>query len=416
MSIHIANERLINGLLKGFHGSIAPDKLRILLSQDVEIVAPLERATFNDLWPAIWALAAVLERQLYGRVFIRCGLSGPLAAPSPLGSRCQFVSVPQHVSLSLCIGINTSAHDAIVGDACQQAIAVGSVFGDDRDPPKSIECFVLAGYLGFAAIARFVDIPEHKADFATATLKLPFDARQLDRTLKALEGVTCVGLGQLGQAYLALLFFLYGGRLSGRRLAVIDDDIFEKENGHTQLLLSDRGDWRGKHKVPYIASVVSQWDADVFPVPEKIGWTWRRGSAHPALALLGLHDLEGRRMACAAGFERLIESGVGTDLLKPRVSWHSLPGDRLIGQRLFPEAFQVETKADEIDTAWAGDLKNTPGGCGWVEFKGISATAPCLGVAAVAFALSELGRTAEVISGSALLWSQCIPSYRETFD
>jgi hypothetical protein len=44
---------------------------------------------------------------------------------------------------------------------------------------------------------------------------------------------------------------------------------------------------------------------------------------------------------------------------------------------------------------------------------GIAATAPCLGAAAAAFALAELGGTLhQTISGSALLWSQCIPLYR----
>ncbi len=99
--------------------------------------------------------------------------------------------------------------------------------------------------------------------------------------------------------------------------------------------------------------------------------------------------------------------------MKPRITWHSLPGDRLTGQRLFPEGATTMQK-DGIQAQWAEELRATPGACGWVEFLGISSTAPCLGTAAAAFALAELGSRDEVASGAALLWSQCLPIMRET--
>ncbi len=233
-------------------------------------------------------------------------------------------------------------------------------------------------------------------------------------TLRRLEGFTSIGLGQLGQAKLALLFFLLRGKMRGRRVALIDDDRFQKENGRTQLLLAEEADWVGQDKVTYIGARIAAWGADVVPVYEKINWIWRRGTAHPPLALLGLHDLEARRMACAAGFERIIESGVGTNLLQPRISWHALSGDRALGRRLFADELRAIDRREAFSGTWVEDLKNTPGGCGWVEFMGVSATAPCLGTAAAAFALAELGGPLQPVSGSALLWSQCIAPYRET--
>jgi hypothetical protein len=411
----IATERLVNGLLKGFGGKLSPAQLRQLLTQDVEIVAPPARAQVSDLWPAIWALAAVLERQLCGNVLIRCGLDNPLPAPSRLGPRCHFVRDHHPSALVFGLGVPEPQADpnVIVGDARARLISVGSLPDHDAEAPTPLECFVLAGLLGFTAIARLVGIPENREEYARPELHLPFDGERLMSTIAKLDGFTCVGLGQVGQAYLALLYFLYRGSLHGRRLALIDDDAFQIENGRTQLLLSAGDEWLGKAKVPYIASVVGRWGADVQQAREKITWTWRRGASLPALALLGLHDLEARRMASGAGFERLIESGVGTDLLRPRVSWHSFSGDPAIGRRLFPEASQGPSVGGDIKGEWVEELKATPGSCGWVQFLGVSATAPCLGTAAAAFALAELGNGAAAISGASLLWSQCLPILRQ---
>ncbi len=410
--MNIAHERLVNGLLKGF-GNVRPEDVKAWLSQDIEIVAPRSRATSADLWPAIWALAAVLERELYGRVYIRCGLGSPLPAPSALGPRCHFVEERREVALSISLGVQAGLTPSLVGDACDGAIAIGRVFEARPKPPTAIECFALAGFLGFAVIARFTGIPEYRADFTTSTLKLDYDSRMLAKALKELDGFTCIGMGQVGQATLALLFFLYGGRLAGRRVALIDDDGFQSENGRTQLLLADGGAWCGQDKVSYVAPLIAAWGVNVEPLREKIHWTWRRGSVHPPLALLGLHDLEARRMACAAGFERIIESGVGTNLVQPRISWHALPGDAALGKRLFAEEPRSGAQRADFNGGWVDDLKSTPGSCGWVEFMGISATAPCLGAAAAAFALAELGSAAQIASGSAMLWSQCIAPYRE---
>jgi hypothetical protein len=318
------------------------------------------------------------------------------------------------VSLSIHVGLPAVNEDSnkITGDARAGAIASGSVFDVNLAPPTPIECFVLAGFLGYATIAHLVGVPDSGKEYALPTLQLPSDYAHLAKALDETDGYTCIGLGQIGQAYLALLYFLCGGALAGRRIALIDDDKFQSENGRTQLLLEEGGDWLRKDKVSYIERILGGWGADVLAVPNKIDWTWRRGSDHPPLALLGLHDLEGRRIASAAGFERLIEAGVGTNLLKPRITWHTLPGDSDIGRRLFRERAR-QMQDDDIQAAWADELRSTPGKCGWVQFLGVSSTAPCLGTAAAAFALAELGTRVDVVSGAALLWSQCLPISRE---
>ena len=57
--------RVINGLLKA-GAAKNPGHASNILAQDVEIVVAPDRSTEDDLWPAIWALAAGLARQISG--------------------------------------------------------------------------------------------------------------------------------------------------------------------------------------------------------------------------------------------------------------------------------------------------------------------------------------------------------------
>lgn len=408
----ITENRVINGLLKGFGESTSPEELKELLTQDIEIVAPTHRATEHDLWPAIWTLASVLERQMFGQVYIRCGLKEQLHAPISLGTRCKFVDDAQSVAISIRLGDSTisQAVNIIYGDARLKKISVDEVLSDSHAVPSPIECFLLAGYLGFYALAKITGIPEYRLDLADKILALNYDYQLLKNKIKKTQGYTCIGLGQLGQAYLSLLYFLYRGDFSGREILLIDKDIFEEENGRTQIMLPENGNWLNINKVDYINEIVNTWGANTTPNKKEIMWGWNKSENDPDIALVGLDNFETRRMVCAAGFEHIIESGVGTNMLQPRISWHSIPGDAKLGSKLFPDiVLQIK---ENISKKLVTDLKKTPGECGLVIFKNISATAPCLGIAASAYALSELGSN-KFTMGNACLWSPLLPFLRE---
>ena len=76
--------RIINGLLKADIGILSPEDVQARLSADVLVVCPPERSSRRDLWPCIWLLASVLQRQFTGRVLLDVGLSDELPAPIPL--------------------------------------------------------------------------------------------------------------------------------------------------------------------------------------------------------------------------------------------------------------------------------------------------------------------------------------------
>lgn len=410
----LEHERLMNGLLKGFDGRVEPEALRQLLSQDIEIVCPEARARERDLWPAIWALAAVLERQTYGRVFVRCGLDRALPSPAPLGSSVVFVRAPQRASVAFCLGsqVPCLADHQVIADARSSRVSVGQLFETSDDLPSPIEAFALAGLLGFAAIAQLVGIPPYRRDLAAPVLRMHANAANLAQALDESTGFSCLGLGQLGQAYLALLWFLYRGDVGGRRLFLVDPKRFTSENGRTQVLLAAGASWHSELKADYLLELTSSWNVDAQRSIARLDWGWLRPDNAPRIALLGFDKFDPRRVACHAGFDLLVESGVGTDLLQPRFSWHKVSGDTKLGSALFPRDDNRQPQVTLAGT-FVDRLKTTPGECGWVRFKEIDATAPCLGVAAAAFALSELCSSEKIISGRGLLWSQCLPAIRE---
>jgi hypothetical protein len=406
--VELAQDRILNGLLKGFEGSISPEQANALLTRDVVVHVPCERVGMDDLGPAIWALASVLERQFRGRVYLDIGSAAFPQGPVPLGPRCKLGPCEDVDAISIGLG-NVPSKVPLQGDARLHRIGITPL---DGARPSPIECFAIAGYLGYSAIALALDIPSNREWAGTSSIEIAYSQDDLTSALRAADGFTLIGLGQVGQAFLALLWFLYGGDFGRRALALIDPQQFEDTNQRTQILLSEGGSWEGAYKATYVGEVAQRWNASPRAVEGGIGWGWQRGS-FPGIALVGPHDFEVRRMACKAGFTRIVECGVGTDLLAPRVSWHAISGGSTArAAALFPDS---EVGRPTLNTApWIAELKKTPGECGWVQFLGVSSTAPCLGIAAVAYAMAEIASSEHVIRGSSLLWSQLLPRFRES--
>lgn len=399
--------RIVNGILKeGITDE--PEEAARRLACDVEIAVDRERATRDDLWPCLWTLAAVLERQFAGTVFINCGRADPLPGPVPLGARCVFARGPTPAVLKIGVGIEVPG-SPIWGDARGASIGY-SALASSCNPAHPIAGFALAGYLGFAALAAAVGVPPHRVEWTTTSIHLPFDPTK-HRTLP--RDLTVIGLGQLGQAYLALLYFLTAGK-ECPRLLLIDRDNFGLENRSTQLLLDESEGWCGVPKARHLERLLRDLGWDATGEVRELGWGWKKEAQRPAIAMLGLDNFEARRIAIAAGFAWIVEAGVGTSLTAPRISWHSLPPDNGLAQRIFRETSQ--TAPLRRDTVLAKRLRQTPGECGWITYQGISASAPSLGVVAGAYAWAEMMRFVAgehvPIQGRAGLWSPLLPWLR----
>lgn len=405
----LATDRIINGLVKGHEGTQSPEEVAACLRRDVVVRCAPGRCIPDDLWPAVWALASVLERQLTGRVYIDAGITAALPAPVSLGPSSSFGQLMDPAALVVELGTRSDPV-CIAGDACKHVVSLDPLPIGEK--PTPIECFALAGYLGYQVLAKLAKIPVERIAFTRRSVRLDYDDQILDAKLMQPGGFMFVGMGQVGQAFLALLWFWLQGDFGGRRLVVIDDDRFIRKNGRTQILLVDGAAWINEEKAKYVSGLADNWNATSKPLPGKIDFSWRRGQ-HPSLAFLGTHDFESRRMACVAGFEEIIECGVGTDMMSPRITWVSARGDTRSAKVLFADRNTANTVVT-AGAAWVNELKGQPGNCGWVEFEGVSATAPCLGVAAVAYALAESGNPGSIRQGVARLWAQLLPPMHST--
>jgi len=406
-------DRVLNGVLKS--GVVDdPAKAKRLLSADVELLADPARAK-TDLWPAIWAAAAALSRQFSGRIFIRCGLDRALPAPAALGPRCEFSRSPHETSIKVGIGVFPGEGPTTVwGDVRGRALSYGANIRHDT-PAHPISAFALAGYLSYAALAGSVQLPSHRDDYTVSELVLPIHAHD-SQVIDSAE-ITFVGLGQLGQAYLALLFFLTGGKQPGK-LVLIDRDIFEAPNESTQILLDWTQEWLGEPKATFLAAKLRRLGWNALGEQSELTWEWRKPPHHPSLAVLGLDDLDVRRMAVAAGYKWIVEAGVGTSFLEPRISWHSLPCDTQLARRLFASRGDGDFRGISEVSPLARQLKATPGECGWVTFNNIRATAPSMGIVAAAYAwcslLAVLQGEQRRLQGRACLWNPLLPFLEES--
>jgi hypothetical protein len=110
--------RIINGLLKSKVRLelSTPEQVQSLLQLDIEVT--VDPARCEELWPCVWALASVLERQFSGSIYINCGLSAQLPGPSILGSRIVFFDRPVSTNVfAIGIGVeNKHRHFDLTGD------------------------------------------------------------------------------------------------------------------------------------------------------------------------------------------------------------------------------------------------------------------------------------------------------------
>jgi hypothetical protein len=244
---------------------------------------------------------------------------------------------------------------------------------------------------------------------AKPRLDLPF-SQSADLKLGELA---ILGLGQVGQAFLSILFFTAGEERS--HLHLLDRDVFEDENYFTQILLSeDAMSWVGENKSEHIAKVCGPWGFAITHEKTELAWGWKNTFQNNAIGFLGFDNMDARRIGVEGGFRWLVECGVGTHFCRPRLSWHSLPPNREIAKRFFTEDGQTEA---QVESDFARSLAKTSGGCGKVIFESIQASAPSLGIVAAAYAMMELSNTVrlggEVITGGAYAWSPLLPLGRE---
>ena len=184
----------------------------------------------------------------------------------------------------------------------------------------------------------------------------------------------------------------------------------EKANWKTHVLLPEDFSWEGKYKTDFISHQIKGYGAKVDKERITLDWGWERPLWHQPIALLGLDSFETRRIAIESGYEWLVDSGIGTNFERPRVTWHSLPPTRGLGKQLFSRRTNKNDSAIPLESPLSKSLEDLSNPCGWVNsFIGISAAAPCMGLVAAAYSWVEIVKIWKdkhsPLAGSANLWS-----------
>jgi hypothetical protein len=405
--------RIVNGLLRELPEVATPEAAQGLLSRNVEICIGDRCKDSDDLWPCVWALTVALSKQFTGTVFLNFPSAGAMPSPATFSERVVLGEPASSDVIRIGIGIDAGKGPLdLYGDTRGSRVSFDRLLDESAGGANAIGCFALAGYLGFAALARAVNIPTFAEEYLGNSLELPFDASTAAELPP--DGIAFLGLGQLGQAYLALLFFLMRTCHGRPRVFLLDKDRFEPANELTQILLEAGQAWSGSEKAEYLEAIVRVWGVDVTSRNATLDWTFKRGKDVPSLALLGFDNFEARRIAISGGFDWIVEGGIGTSLTKPRITWHSFLPTKELGRRLFTELGETR---EFVDKEFFETLRKTPGQCGWFSFKNVDASAPTMGLAAAAYAWAEIksvraGMRQEV-RGMAYLWPSLLPFRRE---
>ncbi len=403
--------RIVNGLLRELPEVATPEAAQKLLSRNVEIRIDDRGKDPDDLWPCVWALAVALSKQFTGTVFLNFPSAGKM--PSPVGFNDRVVLGDPASADVIRIGVGTGegAFD-LYGDTRGNRVSFGHLLEKGSGAANPIGCFALAGYLGFAALGRAVGIPEFAEEYLGNLLELPFDSNTAMEL--PIDGIAFLGLGQLGHAYLALLFFLMRKCQGAPRVFLLDKDRFEPANEATQMLLESGKPWCGSDKSEYLETVVRGWGAEVTSRNATLDWTFKRNEDLPTLALLGFDNFEARRIAISGGFNWVVEGGIGTSLAKPRITWHSFLPSKELGRSLFTGSAE---HGDFAEKEFFETLKRTPGQCGWFSFKNVDASAPTIGLVAAAYVWAETKSVCDggrrEVRGMAYVWPSVLPFHRE---
>jgi hypothetical protein len=212
-----------------------------------------------------------------------------------------------------------------------------------------------------------------------------------------------IGLGNLGQAYSWLLACLpYPA--GGLELVLQDFDRLALSNDSTSVLTSL--DVLGRMKTRWAAEWLEARGFKTYLEERRFGdWT-RRQAEEPAVALCGVDNATARAALEDAGFDLIIESGLGAGPQSFRnFAMHTFPGPRRAID-LWPTTLSAEGPNVSHMPAYADLKEKGIDACGLAQLASRTVGVPFVGLVAAALAISELlrrlngGMACEVIAGS----------------
>jgi hypothetical protein len=213
-----------------------------------------------------------------------------------------------------------------------------------------------------------------------------------------------IGLGNLGQAYLWLLACLPYGIDPNLTLLLQDYDRLAESNDSTSVLTNSS--MIGQMKTRAIAAWLEYRRFRVAISERRFGEWTRRGPMEPPVALFGVDNGLARASLEKAGFELVVETGLGAGPQGFRnFSLHSFPSSLKASQLWSSDESANSTNALNMP---AYEPSKYPGldECGLAQLASRTVGVPFVGLTAGAFAIAELlrrlhgGSAIELISAS----------------
>ena len=208
-----------------------------------------------------------------------------------------------------------------------------------------------------------------------------------------------IGLGHLGQAYAWALGLLPYGDHSAVDLVLQDCDSIVKANRSTGMLSDDSS--VGQRKTRVVAGRLEALGFNTVITERRFDSATRRSVDEPSVALVGVDDPAPRRLLEGAGFNLIVDAGLGGDTrnyldmlmhsfpsgVEAATAWAERPGSpasSVVDQPAYLDTHQQLTRTTELTD---GEIK-----CGIIEVAGASIGAAFVGCVAATFVLSEVLR------------------------
>jgi hypothetical protein len=345
---------------------------------------------------ALLAAARCGLRMFKGGVFISPSLCGRLMVgqerPRPIVRALrdlgvQVINAPEH-AVQLSIGHGGGQADlhascagwtARIGPACAApGAAAGNVLSG-----------AAAGALGVAELFRKAVLDDVLAAKRPATLDLWGPGQAPERIGRLPKDIWMLGLGNLGQATLFVLSLLPWEDPADALLLLNDPDVVGPENLSVQVLTQH--DWVGQMK----ARIAARWAEDrgfrTVIHERRFAAETRPTGVEPRLALVGVDNLDARRWAAGAGFDLVIDAGLGAtgpEAFDIRI--HVFPGSQTpaaVWPELAPSAERpLSQPLARLVEQGRLDL------CGAMTIAGTSVGVPCTAMVAAALQVAQACR------------------------
>lgn len=198
-----------------------------------------------------------------------------------------------------------------------------------------------------------------------------------------------IGLGHLGQAYLWALGLLPFSDAGEVELVLQDMDRITASTPSTSILSKES--MIGRHKTRAMAQWAEGRGFKTHIHERLFDGNYRRQSDEPTVALCGLDNVMGRQALDKAGFDLVIEAGLGRDHRNfQTMRLHTLPGKRTADE-IWKE--QTAQTGPETGAAYKALLKEGRlDQCGVTLLAGKAVGAPFVGSVAACLVVSEVLR------------------------